>query len=112
MASLTLPKWLRWMRNKYVLTLSFVLVWLLFFDRYDLRTQWQMQRKLKSLEQEEAYYRQEIARNQFKLNALKKDKAYLERFARETYLMKRTDEDVFLIIDSAQAESAKNVKTD
>jgi cell division protein FtsB len=112
MASFSMPKWLRWLRNKYILTFCFVLVWLLFFDRYDLRTQWQMQRKLKELEREEAYYRQEIARNQFRLNALKNDKAYLERFARETYLMKRADEDVFLIIDSAQAQRAQNVKTE
>lgn len=89
-----------------------MLVWLLFFDRYDLRTQWQMERKLRELEREEAYFRQEIARNQFKLNALKCDKAYLERFARETYLMKMADEDVFLIIDSAQAEHAQNVKSE
>ena len=42
-------------------------------------------------------YKEEIEINTKKLNDLRTDKEGLERFAREEYLMKKADEDVFII---------------
>ena len=42
-------------------------------------------------------YRDEIEANKQKLESLRTDKEGLERFAREVYLMKKPDEDVFVI---------------
>jgi cell division protein FtsB len=52
---------------------------------------------LKDLEQSAAYYRQEIEKTKSELNQLKTDAATLEKYAREKYLMKRDNEDIFII---------------
>ena len=53
--------------------------------------------KIRSLENEIEYYRKEIEINSKKLKDLHTDKEGLERFAREEYLMKRENEDIFII---------------
>ena len=52
---------------------------------------------IKNLETEKAYYEQETEKNTRRLQELKSDKHDLEKFARERYLMKKADEDVFVI---------------
>ncbi|MDR0430320.1 MAG: septum formation initiator family protein [Tannerellaceae bacterium] len=53
--------------------------------------------KIRSLEKEIKYYKEEIEENTKKLNDLRTDKEGLERFAREEYFMKKPDEDIFII---------------
>lgn len=55
--------------------------------------------KIRSLEKEIRHYQDEIAVNRKKLNDLHTDKEGLERFAREEYFMKKSNEDVFIIKD-------------
>ena len=54
-------------------------------------------KKIQELEKEIKQYKEEIEINTKKLNDLRTDKEVLERFAREEYLMKKADEDVFII---------------
>jgi len=88
------------LRNKYTITIAFLLTWLLFFDRYDFITQYKTVKELKQLEEEKHYYLTEITKNENDLKHLIEDPIYLERFARERYLMKQANEDVFIIIDN------------
>ncbi|MDR1555663.1 MAG: septum formation initiator family protein [Tannerellaceae bacterium] len=53
--------------------------------------------KIHSLEKEIEQYKNEIEMNRKKLTDLRTNKEGLERFAREEYLMKRPDEDIFII---------------
>ena len=53
--------------------------------------------KSRSLERAIEHYQEEIEINTKKINDLRTDKEGLERFAREEYLMKKPDEDVFII---------------
>ncbi len=53
--------------------------------------------KIRSLEKEIKHYQQEIEVNSKKLNDLHTDKEGLERFAREEYFMKKSNEDVYII---------------
>lgn len=86
----------------------FLLTWLLFFDRYDFITQYRTVKELKQLEEEKQYYLSEILKNENDLNHLKEDPIYLERFAREKYLMKEANEDVFIIIDNGVKPASTN----
>jgi cell division protein FtsB len=96
------------LKNKYTITMVFLLTWLLFFDRYDFITQYKTVKELKQLEEEKQYYLAEISKNETDLKNLKENPIYLERFAREHYLMKQPNEDVFIIIDnSITASSSK-----
>jgi len=54
-------------------------------------------KKIQELEKEIKQYKEEIEINTKKLNDLRTDKEGLERFAREEYMMKKADEDVFII---------------
>lgn len=55
--------------------------------------------KIRSLEKEIKHYQEEIRINSQKLEDLHTDKDGLERFAREEYHMKRSNEDVYIIKD-------------
>lgn len=86
-----------WSKNKYFISSAFFLLWLLFFNDYNLVFQWQKSRELSDLRSKKEYFRKEID----KVNQDKKDlfsnTESLEKFAREKYFMKKDNEDLFLI---------------
>jgi cell division protein DivIC len=86
-------------KNKYLITFFTLLVWLLFFDRYDLFSQLEQRRELSKLVQDKQYYIEEIHKNTSDMLELQTNPKNLEKFAREKYLMKKDDEDIFVIID-------------
>ena len=91
-------------RNKYfVVSLAFV-VWMVFFDRNDLFSQYQYHEQLSKLKQERDFYQKETAKVNQDLDELTTDREKLEKFAREKYLMKKDNEDVFVIVKDKKAE--------
>jgi cell division protein FtsB len=86
------------LRNKYFLvTLAFV-VWMLFFDKNDIYSQYQYHEQVSKLKAESEFYQKETAKVSKDLDELTSDKAQLEKFAREKYLMKKDNEDVFVVV--------------
>ena len=100
-----LVKIFNFLKNKYTLTITFLLVWLIFFDRYDFYTQYESFAELAKLKKERAYYLEEIQKNDESLKNLQTDTVYLEKYASEKYLMKKPNEDVFIIIDNSKSTS-------
>ncbi len=88
-----------WVRNKYLIAVVVVLAWLLFFDNHNFVRQWRIRRELRELRLERNFYLEEISRDSTAINKLTSDPEALERYAREQYLMKRTGEDVFIVIE-------------
>lgn len=88
------------LRNKFVIALLAFGVWILFFDRNDLFTQWGRKTELQKLETSKEYYQGEIASIKKDLADLDSDPAILEKIGREKFYLKRTNEDVFLVEDS------------
>lgn len=85
-------------RNKYfVVSLAF-LVWMVFFDKNDLFSQYQYHNQLSKLKHERDFYQKETAKVNKDLDELTSNKEELEKFAREKYLMKKQNEDVFVIV--------------
>lgn len=80
------------------------LVWLIFFDRNDLLSQYEYRQQLNKLKEEHAFYTKETADVQKQLDELTSNKEKLEKFAREKYLMKKQDEDVFVIVTEKKQE--------
>jgi len=85
-------------RNFYFVTTTLFLVWMLFFDANDFITQYQMSSKLSDLEDAKQYYLDKIAEVQKDRKELMSNPELLEKFAREKYLMKRPNEEVFIIV--------------
>jgi cell division protein FtsB len=89
----------RVIKNKYFLTTIFVAVWVVFFDKNDVFSQFDLRKKLKDLETEKRYYITEIEKNKNDLHELRTNPQNLEKFAREKYLMKKDKEDIFVIVN-------------
>lgn len=86
-----------YLKNKYVIVTIIAVVWFVFFDQNNLIQQFRLSRQLHELRQESKYYRQEIERDSIDAHKLRHDPVELERYAREKYLMKKENEDIFII---------------
>ena len=84
-------------RNKYFLATAFFVTWLLFFDHHDLFTQLERRRELNEIRKSKEYFAKQIEENKKFSNDLQFNAAAIEKYAREKYLMKRDNEDLFLI---------------
>ncbi|MFM1876894.1 MAG: hypothetical protein RL266_2631 [Bacteroidota bacterium] len=72
------------------------LVWMTFFDENNFISQVKNQIKLAELEVDKEHYVKEIAESAENLRLLQQDKELLEKFARERYLMKKENEEIFV----------------
>jgi cell division protein FtsB len=71
---------------------------MLFFDDRDIiTTHFRHTRELRELKKSKLHYEKEIAETRKELGQLKSNPATMEKYAREKYLMKRDNEDLFLI---------------
>ena len=66
------------------------------FDKNNLIEVWKLNQQLNELESQRDYYQQKITQDSTILENLK-DYAFLERYAREHYLMKRQGETIYII---------------
>ncbi|SDC64387.1 FtsB family cell division protein [Williamwhitmania taraxaci] len=85
------------LRNKYFLTGIVFVLWLGFFDKNNLVDLLGELNKIKSYEKEKLYYQEKIASDREKMKELRTNKENLEKFAREQYLMKKKNEDIFIV---------------
>ena len=85
-------------RNKYILTTLGFLVWMLFFDQTSFIDRFSLLKNIKTLEKEKEKLKKEIQNNIDMINELQSNTENLEKFAREEYLMKKPDEDIFILI--------------
>jgi cell division protein FtsB len=85
-----------YVRNKYIMTTLVFVVWMTFFDENNFISQVQNQLKLSELEADRDHYVAEIQESEEDLKLLQNDKELLEKFARERYLMKKEDEEIFV----------------
>ncbi len=86
------------LRNRYTAAALGLLCWILFLDRNDAWTTFKNSRELSRMQEQKEFYTSEIARTKEQLHELGSDKALLEKFARERYLMKRDNEDIFVLV--------------
>lgn len=100
--STTLKIWkkiLPYVKNKFILTIFIFIIWILFFDRNNLIDRTKELRHLKQLEKDRKYYIERIDKDTKRLEQLKTNNKNLEKFAREQYLMKKDNEDIFVIVE-------------
>ena len=95
------------LKNKYLLTIISLLIWVVFFDKNDLSTQVKLGQQIKQLENEKQYYSNEISVITADTKELTTKPKTLEKFAREKYLMKRNNEDIFVIVEDKNSKNKK-----
>lgn len=86
-----------WLSNKYLIATAFFAVWMLFFDHNDLFVQHSRNAELNELMTRKAYYQGQIDQTRAELEKMRLNTASLERIAREKYMMKKDEEDLFLV---------------
>jgi cell division protein FtsB len=83
--------------NKFVLTAVAFGVWMFFFDQNDFRSIQERKQELQDTKDNIAYLNNEIARMEKDHEEMIGNPQRLEQYAREQYLMKRDNEDVYVI---------------
>ena len=87
-----------WLKNRYALTVISFVVWMLFFDSNDAFMLYKLRSELNQIKSEKEYFEQRITETRADLDNLLNDNTKLEKFAREKYLMKNANEDLFVIV--------------
>lgn len=90
------------LRNKYFLAVVAFTVWMLFFDKNDMLSQYEYRVQVNKLQQEKDFYTKETAAVKKDLKELDSNLNTAEKFAREKYFMKKDDEDVFVIVNGEE----------
>jgi len=86
-------------RNKYLLTVTLFVLWITFFDSNDLVSQRHLQNIIDDMQAKKEHYQVEVKKVKLQSEALHSDAETLEKFAREKYLMKKDNEDIFVIVE-------------
>jgi len=95
-----------WLRNKYFISFAAFCVVIFFLDKNDVITQLDRTRELKNLRQSKRFYTAKIEAERKELEGLTNNPGVLEKYAREKYLMKRDNEELFIIEENY--DSPKN----
>ena len=81
---------------KYIFATIFFIVWILFLDSYSYFEQRALNKQINALEDNKTYYKTEISKDEQSIKNLK-NPSQIEKYARETYFMKRDSEDIYII---------------
>ena len=85
------------LKNKYFISFAAFCIVVLFLDKNDFFTQFERRNELRNLQQSKKHYTTQIAAERKELEALRSNPATVEKVAREKYLMKRDNEEIFII---------------
>lgn len=91
-------RFLKIIKNRFAIATLIFLVLLLFVDQYNFRAQYRLLSDLGHLEDEKEFYRKELAKDSLTYYTLFNNKENIEKFARERFMMKKPNEDIFLIV--------------
>ena len=85
------------LKNKYIIAFLLFIVWMLFFDPKDFSLITGRIEKLNELQKSEKHLVQKINETRQELSLLKTSAQTIEKYAREKYLMKKDNEDLFIV---------------
>jgi len=83
-------------KNKYLITSSLFLIWISFFDHYNFLFHSELLQQKKELKREVNRLKKETTKNNIFLRNMNNDE-FMEKYAREHYLMKKKGEDIFML---------------
>ena len=98
---------LKFLGNRYVVVIIFVIVWLTFLDNYSYFEHKVLNKEIEELEDNKQYYIDEIKKDSTSIKQLK-NADQTEKYAREKYYMKRDNEDIYIIEFEEDAKKLKD----
>jgi cell division protein FtsB len=94
-----IKRYLKFFRNFYLVVGGAALVWMLFFDRYNVVERLETHNRIKQLEADLNFYQAEKQRIEETRSVLENSPEELEKYAREEFRMKKENEDLFILTD-------------
>ena len=91
-------------KNKYVIATVLFVTFIIFGDKNNVIDQYNLRKQYSKVKTEHDYYIDQIAKAKHDYNELFSNDKNLEKFAREKYLMKRDNEDVFVVVKNTKNE--------
>ena len=80
-----------------LLFLAGLIVFVLFISDTNIFTRFGHDAKIRELNRQIEYYRDQAAHDKKQIEQLNSNKEDIEKFARENYLMKKANEDIFIV---------------
>ena len=91
-----ISKILNVLKKTYVIIILFFVIWMIFFDTNSVLMHFELNQKIKKLENQKNYYQEEIRKDKASINEIESDSG-IEKYAREKLFMKKENEEIFLI---------------
>lgn len=99
--------WKKVITNKYLIASLVFVAYMIFADKNNVIEQYKLQQQYKKVKREHQYYQQQIMEARKRREELLSNDQKLEKFAREKYLMKKDNEDVFVIVPAQKDQAVK-----
>lgn len=90
--------WKKIITNQYIIALTAFVALLFFSDRNNIIDQYKLRVQYNKVKTEHVFYQKQIEDAKKQYEELFTSDKNLEKFAREKYLMKKEDEDVFVFV--------------
>lgn len=103
----TLSKISRFLTSKFFIATVAFLVIMFFLDKNDIITVIERKKELQNLELSKQHYTKELTELRKIKTNLETNPALIERLAREKYLMKRDNEDIFVTQNDIKSDKAE-----
>jgi cell division protein FtsB len=90
--------WLKYTKNFYFIFTVLFVFWMIFVDSNNIYSQYQLSKKLNELKSQKEFFEERKRNVLANKEELLSNEELLEKFARERYLMKRKNEDLYVIV--------------
>jgi hypothetical protein len=94
-------------KNKFLITGAIFFAWIALFDSNSCYDRIRLKNERTMLETEKAFYLEKIKNDSISLRELKTNEENLEKFGRENYMMKKDNEDIFVIVEENSKTAEK-----
>jgi cell division protein FtsB len=87
----------KWLSNKYIISSVLFIVWISFFDKFNIFQVYKKKQELNQLIERKIYYKNEIEKSKQALSNFRENSLNIEKIAREKYFMKKDNEDLYIL---------------
>jgi cell division protein FtsB len=87
----------KWLSNKYIISSVLFIVWISFFDKFNIFQVYKKKQELNQLIERKLYYKNGIEKTKQALSNLRENSLNIEKIAREKYFMKKDNEDLYIL---------------
>lgn len=94
--------------NKYSLVIILFIIWMIFFDNTSWLVIRELDKEINKYEEQVNFYKNEFEKNDKFYKKLMLNKSEKEKFARENYFMKKSNEEIFILVIDSSSLAQKN----